>query len=62
MIWLFLLLLQLIDKFVMPETYYEALPADCPLADAEPVDNIPFYRFVKSNPATDEDFISHRKK
>lgn len=46
----------------MVEAYYESLPLNCPDLGASPVDGVPFYRFVKSNPATNEDFLSHRKK
>lgn len=48
--------------YSMNNVYSENLPADCPPAQAEAVDNVRFYRFVKTNPATDEDFISHKKK
>lgn len=38
--------------------YKEELPDGCPPLDAENVQNIVFYRLVKSHPPTEEDFIS----
>ncbi len=45
----------------MPDKYFEKLPEDCPDADAQPVNNIKFYRLVSAKPALDEDFYSERK-
>lgn len=50
------------NSYYMPIDYYEDLPESCPEDGAEAVDNVAFYRFVSSNPATDSDFLSHRKK
>lgn len=38
--------------------YKEELPDGCPPPDAEDIQDVVFYRIVKSHPPTEEDFIS----
>jgi hypothetical protein len=44
-------------KFVK---FMEELPDSCPPADAAPIDCEVVYRYVNSNPVTDQDFESHK--
>jgi hypothetical protein len=40
--------------------WYEPLPVGCPPSDATQPDGRPLYRAVKTNPATNADFVSQR--
>jgi hypothetical protein len=40
------------------KSFAQEYPKDCPPSDATDADG-EFFRFVKSNPATDQDFLSH---
>jgi hypothetical protein len=41
-------------------TFYEKLPEHCPPDDAKEQDNIDYYRLCLTDPAGENDFLSHR--